>query len=206
MKNSRCSARTRRPALPSRLMAVFAIAVTAAIATTGCNATATATATASAAATEPTAAGDIPDTAVFLTYADAANGFSIQYVEGWQVAPDTSGVTIRDKDSSERVVVVSTGADASQYISQTDLPALQAQTGFSLVSHDTVQVGSTSYSHIVYHLPSEPDPVTGKQVPSTVDRYYVPGNGVLAVVSLSTPDGVDYVDAFRQMIQSFTWS
>jgi hypothetical protein len=48
--------------------------------------------------------------------------------------------------------------------------------------------------------------VTGKQVPLTVDRYYVPGSGGLAIVSLATPDGVDNVDAFRQMIDSFTWS
>ena len=31
------------------------------------------------------------------------------------------------------------------------------------------------------------DPVTGKEVPSTVDRYYVPGARELAVISLS-PD------------------
>jgi hypothetical protein len=47
--------------------------------------------------------------------------------------------------------------------------------------------------------------VTGKQVPSTVDRYYVAGPNGLAIVSLSTPDGVDNVDAFRQIIESFRW-
>jgi len=39
-----------------------------------------------------------------------------------------------------------------------------------------------------------------------VDRYYVPGPAGLAIVSLSTPDGVDNVDAFRQMIASFAWA
>jgi len=44
-------------------------------------------------------------------------------------------------------------------------------------------------------------------VASTIDRYYVSGaNGQLAVVTLSTPDGVDNVDAFREMIKSFAWS
>jgi hypothetical protein len=43
-------------------------------------------------------------------------------------------------------------------------------------------------------------------VPSTVDRYYVPGPTGLAIVSLATPKGVDNVDAFRQMIESFTWA
>jgi hypothetical protein len=53
---------------------------------------------------------------------------------------------------------------------------------------------------------SSPDAVTGKQVPLTVDRYYVPGAGGLAIVSLATPVGVDNVDAFRAMIASFRWS
>ena len=60
--------------------------------------------------------------------------------------------------------------------------------------------------HLVFHQDSPPDSVTGKQVPQTVDRYYVSGPNGLAVVSLATPDGVDNVDAFRQMIESFTWS
>lgn len=152
-----------------------------------------------------TAAGDIPDNAVFLTFRGASPAFSIQYVEGWQVTRQPDGVVIRDKDSSETVVVVAP-ADVATYLAATDLPALQAQAAFKLVSQDTVKVGSTNYVHLVFHLPAAPDPVTGKQVPSTVDRYYVPGPTGLAIISLSTPDGVDNVDAFRQMIESFKWS
>ncbi|MEO6577735.1 MAG: hypothetical protein ABIO99_02410 [Candidatus Limnocylindria bacterium] len=165
-----------------------------------------ASATPGAAAGDAAAGGDIPDNAVFLTYADTTLGFSIQYVEGWQVSPDGSGVVIRDKDSSETVAVVTTAADAATYVAQTDLPALQQQAGFALVSQDTVTVGAATYPHLVYTIPSPPDPVTDKRVPSTIDRYYVQANGSMAVVSLSTPDGVDNVDAFRQMIESFTWS
>ena len=69
-----------------------------------------------------------------------------------------------------------------------------------------MKVGSVVYAHLVYHAPADPDPVTGKQVPLTVDRYYVPGSGSIAVVSLASPDGVDNVDAFRLMIESFKWS
>jgi hypothetical protein len=175
-----------------------------------------AAATATAAAVEPSASqepdtgtgtttGDVPDNAVFLTYKDPTLGFSIQYVEGWQVTRDPAGVTIRDKDSSELVQVVPPQSDVAGYVSGTDLPALRQQTGFSLIRQDTVRVGSKSLIHLVYDIPSPPDPVTGKQVPSAVDRYYVPGPSGLAVVSLSTPKGVDNVDAFRQMIESFKW-
>ncbi|HEX3428329.1 MAG TPA: hypothetical protein VHS36_05945 [Candidatus Limnocylindrales bacterium] len=153
-----------------------------------------------------TATGDVPDNAVFLTYRDATNGFSIQYVEGWQVTKDPTGVTIRDKDSSEVVQVGAAQTDVASYVSGTDLPALRQQAGFKLVKQDTVKVGARSLVHLVYDVPSPPDPVTGKQVPSTVDRYYVPGPSGLATVSLSTPKGVDNVDAFRQMIESFKWA
>ncbi|HYK95508.1 MAG TPA: hypothetical protein VE011_06570 [Candidatus Dormibacteraeota bacterium] len=153
-----------------------------------------------------TTSGDIPDNAVFLAYHGVNPAFSIQYVEGWQVSPQPDGVVVRDKDSSETVQVRPATSDVAGYVAATDLPALTAMAGFQLITQDTVTVGSTTYVHLAYHLPASPDPVTGKQVPSTVDRYYVPGSAGLAVVSLSTPDGVDNIDAFRQMIQSFHWS
>ena len=152
-----------------------------------------------------TTAGDVPDNAVFLTYQQASLGFSIQYVEGWQVTTQPDGVVVHDKDSSETVAVVPLPSDIATYITSTDLPALGGQAGFKLIKQDSVKVGAASLHHLAYHVLSPADPVTGKQVPSTVDRYYVPGTSQLAVVSLSTPDGVDNVDAFRQMIGSFKW-
>jgi hypothetical protein len=142
---------------------------------------------------------------VFLTYHGASPAFSIQYVEGWQVSQRPDGVMVRDKDSSETVTIVRSQADVAAFVASSDLPGLQAQAGFKLVQQDTVKVAGSSYVHLQFHVPSPPDPVTGKQVPSTVDRYYVPGPSGLAIVSLSTPDGVDNVDAFRQMIESFRW-
>jgi hypothetical protein len=162
-----------------------------------------------AAASEPpggTTSGDVPDNAVFLTYKGANPGFSIQYVEGWQVTPQSDGVIIKDKDSSETVAIVAPAADVAAYVASTDLPALQTQPGFKLIKQDVVKAGKANYVHLAFHLTSPPDSVTGKQVPQTVDRYYVPGPNGLAVVSLATPDGVDNVDAFRQMIESFRWS
>ena len=153
-----------------------------------------------------TTGGDIPDNAVFLTYHGSAPTFSIRYVEGWQVTPQPDGVVIQDKDSSETVSVATSQADVAGYVASVDLPALQAQAGFELINQDTVAVGSSTYLHLAYHLSSPPDAVTGKQVPLMVDRYYVPGSNGLAIISLATPDGVDNVDAFREMITSFAWS
>jgi hypothetical protein len=143
---------------------------------------------------------------VFLRYADATHAFSIKYVEGWQVTPQPDGVAIRDKDSSETVQIVAGVSDIAAYIANVDLPALETTAGFSLVRQDTVTVSGEQLDHLVYHSLAPPDPVTGKEVPSTVDRYYVAGPAAIAVVSLSTPDGVDNVDAFREMITSFKWT
>jgi hypothetical protein len=151
------------------------------------------------------AQGDVPDNAVFLTYDDPTHRFSIQYVEGWQVTPGPDGVVIRDKDSSETVRIVPMPADLAACVTDAELPALQALDGFSLIGQDRVKVNGQKLIHLAYHLPAPADPVTGKRVPSTVDRYYVPGLVDLAIVSLSTPDGVDNVDAFRQMIGSLSW-
>jgi hypothetical protein len=152
------------------------------------------------------AGGDVPDNAVFLTYIDSAHRFSIDYVEGWQVTPTATGVRIADKDSSETVDVLPPVADIAAWIAGTDLPGLEAQPGYALDARDRVQLTGAVFEHVRFHLLSPPDPVTGKQVPSTADRYYVPGPCGLAVVTLATPDGVDNVDAFLTMAESFAWS
>jgi hypothetical protein len=167
-----------------------------------------ASAVATGSATEPgggTTGGDIPDNAVFLTYHRTSPTFTIPYVEGWQVTPQPDGVVIRDKDSSESVAIVGSQSDVATYVASTDLPALQAQGGFGLITQDTLTVRGSTYIHLAFHLTSPPDAVTGKQVPLTVDRYYVSGPNGLAIVSLATPDGVDNVDAFRRMIEGLRW-
>lgn len=152
-----------------------------------------------------TTSGDVPDNAVFLSYRDPKFGYTIQYVEGWQVSGEADGVAIRDKDSGEVVQVVPAQTDVTAYVAGTDLPALGRQPGFKLIKQDSVTVNQQNLVHLVYDVSSAPDPVTGKQVPLAVDRYYVPGPTRLAIVSLATPKGVDNVDAFRQMIESFRW-
>ena len=52
---------------------------------------------------------------------------------------------------------------------------------------------------------SAPDPVTGKRLHLVVDRYEYPHGGRVAVVDLITPVGVDNVDAYRMISQSFQW-
>ena len=132
------------------------------------------------------ATGDIPDNQVFLTFRNAAAGYSMKYPEGWAQQGSGAHVTIRDKNNIVRVVV-SSGAKPS-------VPAAQQ-----------VTISGSPALKSVYRTQSAPNTVTGKRVTLTVDRYYLWHNGKRAVVDLGTPVGVDNVDAYRLMIESFRW-
>ena len=132
------------------------------------------------------ATGDIPDNQVFLTFRNGAAGYSMKYPEGWAQQGSDGRVTFRDKNNIVRVVV-SRGAKPSvrgaQRVVISGAPALKA----------------------VYRTRSALNAVTGKRVTLVVDRYYLWRNGRRAVVDLGTPVGVDNVDAYRLMIESFRW-
>ena len=66
-----------------------------------------------------------------------------------------------------------------------------------------VTVGRLHGLKLTYRSTSAPNPVTGKRVTLTVDRYELATGGRLATIDLGTPVGVDNVDAYRLMIQSF---
>ncbi|MDX6400244.1 MAG: hypothetical protein QOF27_850, partial [Gaiellaceae bacterium] len=132
------------------------------------------------------ATGDIPDNQVFLTFRNAAGGYSMKVPEGWAQQGSGAHVTIRDKNNIVRVVVSSgskPGVPGAQQVRISGSPALKS----------------------VYRTQSAPNSVTGKRVTLTVNRYYLWHNGKRAVVDLGTPVGVDNVDAYRLMIESFRW-
>jgi hypothetical protein len=132
------------------------------------------------------ATGDIPDNQVFLTFRNAAAGYSMKVPEGWAQQGSGAHVTIRDKNNIVRVVV-SSGANPS-------VPGARQET-----------ISGSPALKSVYRTQSAPNAVTGKRVTLTVDRYYLWHSGKRAVVDLGTPVGVDNVDAYRLMIESFRW-
>lgn len=157
-------------------------------------------------ATVAPAAGDIADSARYLTY--RGQGYTIKYVEGWglQIGPG-AGVTIADKDSSERVRVATIAPGTATAFIARDIGQLERQAArFHLIvrRHTVLPAGDALY--LQYRTLSPPDPVTGKRVPVVVDRYYVPHGNKVAIVTLATPIGVDNVDAFRLEARSFTWA
>jgi len=149
------------------------------------------------------AGGDIPDNQVFLRFTSAASHYSLKYPEGWAERASGSTTTFRDKNNVIRIVVVSgapvTLAQASRDVSGINGAQIAAPP-------QRLVLGGKAAVKVVYTTESAPNPVTGKRLTLTVDRYYLWHAGRRAVVDLGTPVGVDNVDAYRLMIESFRWS
>jgi hypothetical protein len=152
-----------------------------------------------------TAAGDIPDNQVFLVYHDAGAGYSMKYPEGWARKGNAGNVTLRDKNNIVHVIVAA-GAPATIRSVKAQLAQLKTTNpSFSAGPPQTVGIGGAQATKVTYTTKSATNPVTGKSVKLIVDRYYLSHAGKVAIVDLGTPQGVDNVDAYRMMIQSFTW-
>ena len=183
-----------------------ATTVTTAAATPTTTPTTTTTASASPsplqAEAKAAATGDVPDNQVFLRFADRAAGYSMKYPEGWAKQGAGSTVTIRDKNNIVRIVVKPGGA-ATSAGAKHDLAAVTGATITSGPASTTIS-GHPAVK-VTYTTRSAANAVTGKRLTLVVDRYYLSHGGKLAIVDLGTPQGVDNVDAYRLMIESFTW-
>lgn len=151
------------------------------------------------------ATGDIPDNQVFLTYDNRAAGYSIRYPEGWARKGSASDVTFQDRANVIHVLVAK-GA-----------PPTPAEAGASLAklkhgdpsvnggAAHALTIGGAPVIKLTYTRLSAPDPVTGKRLPLTIDRYEYAHGGKVAIVDLGTPKGVDNVDAYRMISETFRW-
>jgi hypothetical protein len=151
------------------------------------------------------ATGDIPDNQEFLLFSDKSAGYSIRYPAGWARTGNGADVTFREKGNVIHIVVrkgpMPTKATATQ-----GLEAL-AKTDSSVKPEaaEEIELKGKPAVKITYAQMSGPDPVTGKRLPLTVDRYEIGKAGKVAVLDLVTPVGVDNVDAYRMISESFQW-
>lgn len=121
------------------------------------------------------ATGDIPDNQAFLVFHDPKAGYSIRYPEGWARRGSASEVMFQEKANLIHVSVRK-GAPHSK-------PGVK----------------------VTFSRLSSPDPVTGKRLRLVTDRYEYGSHGKVAVLELATPVGVDNVDAYRMISESFEW-
>lgn len=145
------------------------------------------------------AAGDIPDNQVFLVFRNAAARYTVKYPEGWAQQGAGGSVTFRDKNNIVRVVV-DRGPPPTKKSVRADVSRLHA----NATAQVTTISGAPTFK-VTYRTVSAPNAVTGKRVELIVDRYYLWKGGRRAVIDLGTPRGVDNVDAYRMMIESFRW-
>ena len=150
-----------------------------------------------------TAAGDIPDNQVFLTFRDSRAGYSMKYPEGWAQRGFGNAVTFRDKNNVVRAIV-SPGAAWTTVAVRADTYTLDGARvqGQPLA----ITLSGRPAFKVVYRTVSAPNPVTGRRVTLTVDRYYLWSHGRRAVLDLGCPVGIDNVDAYRLISESFRWS
>lgn len=152
-----------------------------------------------------TATGDIPDNQNFLTFKDTSAGFSMKYPEGWAQNKAAGGITFQDKNNLVRVDVQQGAAPTAASV-QRELAKLKASSPTLVAGKPaSVTVKGQPAIKVTYTTTSPPNQVTGKRVTLMVDRYEYSKNGKVAVLDLGTPKGVDNVDAYRLMSESFTW-
>jgi len=148
------------------------------------------------------AAGDIPDNQVFLVFRSAGGGYSIKYPEGWARQGSGDAVVCRDKNNIVRIVAGTAVAPTRATVER----ELRALKGVKVIAApQAIKVSGKPGLKVVYSTESPANAVTGKRVTLVVDRYYLWNGGRRAVVDLGTPQGVDNVDAYRLMVESFRW-
>jgi hypothetical protein len=151
------------------------------------------------------ATGDIPDNQVFLTYHSPTERYSISYPEGWAVGGAGRDISFTDKNNVVHILI-GTGTPPTTASVTGELTKLRrANPTLTFSPPMTIALGSGSAVKVTYTTRSAPNPVTGKRVLLIVDRYQLSRAGKRATVDLGTPKGVDNVDAYRKMINSFQW-
>ena len=145
---------------------------------------------------------------MFLVLRNAHGGYSMKYPEGWTIQGSGSDkLTISDKNNLARVVIARGPAPSPASVAAALAAVKKSSPTLTFTApHKFALPASSAAVKAVYTTESAPNAVTGKRVKLIVDRYVLPrSEGQVATVDLGTPVGVDNVDAYRMMIQSFTW-
>jgi hypothetical protein len=154
---------------------------------------------------ESLATGDIPDNQVFLLFTNKPTGYAVRYPEGWARTGNGNDVTFREKGNVIHIVVHK-GAMPSEVTATKGVEELhKSDPTVKPKAPERIELNGQPAVKIEYSRQSSPDPVTGKSVPLIVDRYEIGKGGKVAVIDLATPVGVDNVDAYRMISESFKW-
>ncbi|HWE12714.1 MAG TPA: hypothetical protein VG365_04335 [Solirubrobacteraceae bacterium] len=142
---------------------------------------------------------------MFLVLTNHSAGYSMKYPEGWTQSGSGSSVIFKDKNNLVRILIAKGKPPTTASVNAQLTSLRQGQPALSFTAPQSMTLPSGPTVKAVYKTKSPPNPVTGKSVQLIVDRYEVARGGRVATVDLGTPVGVDNVDAYRKMIESFQW-
>jgi hypothetical protein len=153
-----------------------------------------------------TAAGDIPDNQQFLTFGNRAGGYSIKYPEGWARTGSGANVSFQDKSNTITIAVVPGSAPTPSSVGKQLQQQKASDPCLSPGTPQAATVGPNRAVKVTYTTRGAKSPVTGQRNKVSVDRYVFFKGGKVATLDLSNPVGVDNVDAYRMISESFRWS
>lgn len=156
---------------------------------------------------EAPVAGDIPDNQVFVPYSPADRRFSVSVPEGWSRTDAGGAVMFTDKFNSVRMETVPRPGTPDVASARADeVPQIAAaRPGFRPGDITQVTRKGGPAVLITYTATSPVDPVTGKTVTTSVERYEFWRGGQEAILTLTGPQGADNVDPWRTVSDSFRW-
>ena len=158
-------------------------------------------------APEVNAAGDIPDSQVFVPFTAPGGLVTVSVPQGWARSDQGTGTVFTDKFNSVRIESRprSAAPDVGSVGAQ-EVPQLRGSTpGFVLGEVRMVQRSAGPVVLVTYQGSSAPNPVTGKSVTEAVERYSFWRSGQEVVLTLSGPQGADNVDPWRKITDSVRW-
>lgn len=164
----------------------------------------------SAAPTESNPPGDIPDNQAYVTYRPTGgifSGFTVKVPEGWARTDQGPSTAFTDKLNTITITVsAAAAAPTTGSVTNTVVPQLQSQVPkFAAPKVSEVNRRAGRVVRLTYQGDSAKDPVTGKVVRDTFERYAFHRSGHEVDLTLSGPVNADNVDPWRIVTDSFTW-
>ncbi len=152
--------------------------------------------------------GDIPDNQVFVSFTSPAGGYALEVPEGWARTANGANATFADTFNGVAVAVTdASAAPTVEGVRSSVVPMLE-QSGKAIQVQKVEQVSLPGGAavRITYTANSDPNTVTGKQIPLENERYIFFKNGKEAMLTFWAPQGSDNVDAWQRMAKSFVWT
>jgi hypothetical protein len=151
--------------------------------------------------------GDIPDTIAYVPYTDPATRITVSTPEGWSRSTGAGAITFTDKLNEVRLFSQPGPAPVTvASVRAGEVPKIAATArSFKLQSVTSVSRPAGSAVRIAYLADSKPDPVTGKVGTLAFERYDFFHRGREVVLLLSSPNGSDNVDPWRKVTTSLSF-